>query len=574
MGVLPSVPPMLHLSRPSLAAILSVAALSPATAQQYGGAFEIEQAIYNLGANERHGSACAAVGDVNADSIGDFLVAAPGFDGVSLLNNGAVRLISGADGSLIHQFEGAASYDRMGQAVCALPDIDADLVPDFAISSLAGEGEVTLWSGATRLLIDTIVAPAGAHDFGCDLALIDDLSSNGIAELLIGAENTEVLGLGAGAVYAYDLSTRTSVQTVTGVALGDSFGCAVASIADCNTDGVADYLVSSPGADPNGMNNAGSVFLISGADGSTILRIDGSRAGLFLGSSVRGLGDINLDGTPDFAIGTIRDFPTGSGGLYIGSVGIHSGADGSELRRHWGSDSHEKFGASLGLAGDIDGDGKHEYAVGAPGSLYGGRVYIYYSSRNSGMTILESDGPDDEHGIAMAYVGDHDGDGSEGLLVCSPLADGGVVNGGAAYVREFTGCITASSTVVSNASGGVVTYDLDFPEDFTNTVVQTYQVLLSGAGAGATDLFGITASVGSDNLYQDSLQKKYPGPLSTPFGNLALDGTASFSATFAAGALPQLVGRTFHLSAVWYEQGGGQFVMRGSARAIPITINP
>lgn len=565
---------MFSLSRPSLAALLGAAALSPATAQQYGGAFEIEQAIYNLGGNERHGSACAYVGDVNADSIGDFLVAAPGFDGVSLLNNGAVRLISGADGSLIHQFEGTASFDRMGQAVCAIGDIDADLVPDFAISSLAGEGEVTLWSGATRLLIDTIAAPAGAHDFGCDLALIDDLSSNGIAELLIGAENTEVLGVAAGAVYAYDLSSRTSVQTVTGLALGDSFGCAVAAIADCNTDGFADYLVSSPGADPGGMNNAGTVFLISGADGSTILQVDGSRAGLFLGTSVRGLDDLDLDGKPDFAIGTIRDFPTGSGGLYIGSVGIHSGADGSELRRHWGKDSYEKFGASLGVAGDIDGDGKHEYLVGAPGSLYGGRVYVYYSSRNSGMTLMESDGPDDEHGIAMAYLGDHDGDGSEALLVCAPNADGGVVNGGAAYVREFSDCITASATVISNAAGGVVTYDLDFPEDFTNNLTQIYQVLLSGAGAGATDLFGLTAPVGNDNLYKDSLDKKYPGPLSTPFGNLAPDGTASFSATFAAGALPTLVGRTFHLSAVWYEQGGGQFVLRGFARAVPITIDP
>ena len=155
---------MRNLSRPSLAALLSVATFSSATAQQYGGAFEIEQAIYNLGSNERHGSACAYVGDVNADLIGDFLVAAPGFDGVSLLNNGAVRLISGADGTLIHQFEGAASFDRMGQAVCSIGDIDADLVPDFAISSLAGEGEVTLWSGATRLLIDTIAAPMSA---GC-----------------------------------------------------------------------------------------------------------------------------------------------------------------------------------------------------------------------------------------------------------------------------------------------------------------------------------------------------------------------------------------------------------------------
>lgn len=565
---------MSHLSLPSLAACFGLAAISTATAQQYGGAFEIEQAIYNMTGGERHGSACAFVGDVNTDGIGDFLIAAPGFDGVSLTNNGAVRLISGADGSLIHQFEGAASFDRMGQAVCGIPDIDADLIPDLAISSMAGDGEVTLWSGASRTLIDTIAAPVDAYEFGCDLAVLDDISGNGVSELLIGAENSVVLGVATGAVYTYDLSTRLSVQTVTGVSLGDSFGCAVASIADCNSDGTADYLVSSPGADPGGLNNAGSVFLISGADGSTIAQVDGTRAGLFLGTSVLGLDDIDLDGTPDFAIGAIRDFPSGSSGLYIGSVGIHSGADGSELRRHWGEDSHEHFGESLALAGDFDGDAKHEYLVGAPGSLYGGRVYAYYSSIEGGMTILESDGPDDEHGTAIAYLGDHDGDGSEGILVCSPNADGGVVGGGGAYVREFTDCMTTSATVISNAAGGVVTYDLDFPEDFTNNMTQTYQVLLSGGGALPTDLFGMIAPVADDNLYQDSLDKKYPGPLTAPFGNLAPDGTASFSATFGAGALPALVGRTFHLSTVWYEQGGGAFVLRGFARALPITIDP
>ena len=564
---------MPHPSTLTAAAALFCAVTPLAAAQQYGGAFEIEQALYNSTAREVYGSACASIGDVNSDGIGDLLVTAPGSDSAGFNNNGAVRLLSGADGTLIHQFEGTADFERMGQAVVALPDLNSDSIPDIAISSLKGDGEVTLWSGADRTLIDTIAAPAGAHEFGCDLAVLPDISTNGVDELLIGAENTLVLGVAAGAVYAYDLDTRTSVQTVTGNALGDTFGRAVAAIADCNTDGVADYLVSAPGADPSGLTNAGSVYLISGFDGSVLLQMDGVRAGQFLGTSVRGLDDMNGDLVPDFAIGTVRDFPSGGSGLFVGSVAIHSGADGTELRRHWGLDNFESFGGAVVDTGDLDGDGLGDYAIGAAGDLCGGRVYVYYSSVDLLMTIMESEGAGDRHGTAIAAMGDHDGDGEPALLVTAPLADGGVVNGGAAYVREFTPCMTASANNISNAAGGVVTYDLDFPDDITANPTQIYQVLISGLGTGPTDLFGVAAPLTDDGLLQDTINKSYPGPLSSPFGNLAPDGTAQFTATFAAGGLNNLVGRTFYLSAVWYEQGSAGFILRGFARTQPITID-
>ena len=262
---------------PVVAALCSV--VGPfAVAQQYGGAFEIDQAIYNATAGEVYGAACAAIEDLNSDGIADFLVSAPGFDATGLLNSGRVQLLSGADGSLIHQFEGTVNYERLGRAVVAIPDIDTDGVADIAISSWKGDGEVTLWSGATRTLIATISAPVDAEDFGCDLAVLPDISANGFDELLIGAENAVVGGLATGAVYAYDLDTLTSVQSVNGSAIGDTFGCALDVIADVNTDGLADYLVSAPGADAGGLNNSGSVYLISGADGSILQQIDGARA--------------------------------------------------------------------------------------------------------------------------------------------------------------------------------------------------------------------------------------------------------------------------------------------------------
>lgn len=569
-------PHCLSMSIPPLSRVGALLALTPlAAAQQYGGGFEVEQMAYNPTATEIYGGAAAAIEDLNSDTIGDFLVAAPGADTGVLTNNGVVRLHSGVDGSLLHEFEGTADFERFGQAVIALPDIDGDFIADIAISSLKGDGEVTLWSGATFTLIDTIVAPAGAHDFGCDLAVIEDLDANGVSELLIGAENSEVLGIAAGAVYVYDLDTRLSLHTAEGAALGDTFGCAVAPIGDCNSDAIADYVVSAPGADAGGLINSGSVYLVSGADGSILLQVDGTRAGQFFGTSVLGLDDINGDLTPDFVVGTIRDYPDGIPAFFQGSVAVYSGADGTELRRMYGQEGDEQFGASLALGDDYDGDGMQDYLIGAPGLLYGGRVYVYYAGFDGMMTLMESEGPSDAYGTAVCALGDHDGDGSVGLLITAPGSDGsGTLAGGGYAVREYTDCVTASATSISNATGGTVTWDFDFPDDIKSSPTQFYQSLLSGLGTGPQELIGVTVPLSADTLYTDTFNKKYPGTLANPFGTMGPGNTATVSATFVPDGLPNLVGRTFYITAAWYEAGPGPVTLRGFARSQGITIDP
>ena len=61
-----------------IAAAAYVCALAPlAAAQQYGGGFERAQSLYNATAGEAFGSACASIGDLNSDGIGDLLVTGP-----------------------------------------------------------------------------------------------------------------------------------------------------------------------------------------------------------------------------------------------------------------------------------------------------------------------------------------------------------------------------------------------------------------------------------------------------------------------------------------------------------------
>jgi hypothetical protein len=111
------------------------------------------------------------------------------------------------------------------------------------------------------------------------------------------------LDLGAGA----DL-------TLEGVRSGDAAGWAVADVGDVNGDGRSDVAIAAPTADPRDRENAGSVYVVFGgvfsadrfglgALGAQGFRIDGAAAGDRLGTAVEGGGDIDGDGKDDVLVG-------------------------------------------------------------------------------------------------------------------------------------------------------------------------------------------------------------------------------------------------------------------------------
>ncbi|MBI3811090.1 MAG: FG-GAP repeat protein [Nitrospirae bacterium] len=122
-----------------------------------------------------------------------------------------------------------------------------------------------------------------------------------------------------------------------------------AVLGDVNGDGVPDVIVGSPHNSPNGVSDAGSVYVYSGSNGSLIFKINGLVAGAELGTSVALIGDINGDGREDFAAGAPRQ---GGGAVYV-----FSGATGQVLYTIVNGLSNDNFGFSVSSAGDIDGDG-------------------------------------------------------------------------------------------------------------------------------------------------------------------------------------------------------------------------
>jgi len=164
-----------------------------------------------------------------------------------------------------------------------------------------------------------------------------------------------------------------------GAAAGDNMGYSVASAGDVNGDGRADFIIGAYAADPGGLGDAGSVYVYSGATGADLLQFqkNGAFAGDRLGWSVASAGDVNRGGRADIIIGA----PGASLGD-AGSAFVYSGSTGGLLVQKEGAEATDFFGLSVASAGDVNGDGKSAFIIGAysanPGGLAGaGSAYVF-----------------------------------------------------------------------------------------------------------------------------------------------------------------------------------------------------
>ena len=370
------------------------------------------------GANDQFGWVARGIGDVDKDGIGDFVTSAP-FKGDSSAPAGRIYVYSSKSGRLLWKADGAPGA-RLGLTVEAAGDVNRDGIPDV-VATGPGTGNAYVYSGRDGSVVRTLTAPGGTSLSA--VATAGDVNGDGHADILAGAApRAQSTSGGAGKAFVFSGQDGSVLLILEGDREGDRFGSAVAG----GTRNKHTLLaIGAPGA---GDRRTGRVYVYNGLSPKPVFTIDSDETGAALGAMFVALtGDVDNDNVDDVYA---SDFPNRAKGPSTGRVYVHSGKTGTRLLTLTGSTAGEGFGTSASHAGDLDGDGHADFAVGAwqhaGAAPSGGRIYLH-SGRDGGLLgTITCRTPFDTLGFDSVGIGDVDGDGIDDLLLTSAYS---AVNG-------------------------------------------------------------------------------------------------------------------------------------------------
>jgi hypothetical protein len=300
--------------------------------------------------------------------------------------------------------------------------------------------------------------------------MANDLDGDGYADLLVGAPLLDDLtGSDRGGFYVYAGGPAGLAPTPSASVpspLPDPswyFGLTVALVGDVDADGFADAMIGAPAANAGSVGVAGQAYLYRGSAAGLVgppvaFQAADPGSGGYFGLAIAGGGDLDGDGYGDVVIGEPRGF---AAGVRVGRVHVLvGGADGlsaAAILAPAGEDSN--FGAAVALAGDVDGDGFTDLAVGMPlasaGELSEGLVSIYRGGPSlSTLPAWVINEPSAGYGANLGTTlagGDVDGDGFADLVVGAPYeALDGIPGGGVhVYAGSLAGPPSAATITLA-----------------------------------------------------------------------------------------------------------------------------
>ncbi|HYC01370.1 MAG TPA: integrin alpha [Candidatus Limnocylindrales bacterium] len=207
----------------------------------------------------------------------------------TLRDAGIVQIISGAfPYEEVARFRGA-DRQRLGRAVAGIADLDGDLVdelwlgsPGFAAAGLSDSGKITLERSTLANIDRTEPTPQAGAGFGTAIAVVGRINADTIQDIVASAP-TATVGNGAqtGRVHAYSGSGTPAqpLWTQNGPVGGARMGQSLDGGILYDNDAVGDVVVGVPGDAPRGRRNAGSVRILSGANGALLKQFNGRRGG-------------------------------------------------------------------------------------------------------------------------------------------------------------------------------------------------------------------------------------------------------------------------------------------------------
>ncbi len=291
-------------------------------------------------ASASFGVSVSTAGDFNGDGYSDVIVGSPG----ESLNRGRVYLYLGGAGGpdeiADSTFQGISAWDYFGASVAAAGNVNNDAFDDVVVgapgdffqSTNNAFGRIAVFLGRADGVLDTpqtasdcfnAVNPPRREGLGRSVAGAGDVNMDGFDDVIAGGSELAIdlnrsgvvcvyPGSGSGILTAAASVVRLTVDLWPTLVTNHAFGASVSGAGDVNGDGFADIVVGAPGARGVANQTVGAAFVFHGplADGDapdwTQLGDNRSTATFpasDFGAAVADAGDLNGDGFADIAVG-------------------------------------------------------------------------------------------------------------------------------------------------------------------------------------------------------------------------------------------------------------------------------
>lgn len=390
-----------------------------------------------------------AVVDTSFGTIKDFN--GDGFDDVAVVDTG------GGSDTLIYQGRSGVGASIPSMTLSSelsevysmgVGDFNGDGYADLATTNkydrLPGRVQIRYGSSAGLPQEQSLLLALGSTPDLAGLLAVADVNGDGFSDVITDSETDPDTGPGAREVHVF-AGSALGLATTPGMTIltptyaegyahpADQGNSSFDSVGDVNGDGYADILTTYYRSRDASRNEIGRAWLVAGHPSAPMrswIALPQPTRTYHFGHAMAGVGDLDGNGVADFAISSAEEVS-----IYLGQEGAFATRPVTTIPSPEGGCFLDTFGfaSSIGRAGDFNGDGRADLAIGARCLPYVGHfdegtgsAFIFPGQPGgvaSDPIVFRGTFPGSEFGGGIGGIGDFNNDGIGDLEIVQATAN-------------------------------------------------------------------------------------------------------------------------------------------------------